>query len=65
MIKYFFKSLRAGSLQELDEYRRGAWVYVEAPTEEELESLVPRFKIYPGHIEDSLDEYDMPRLERE
>lgn len=65
MIKYFFKSLRAGSLQELDEYRRGAWVYVEAPTEEELESLVQRFKLDPGHIEDALDEDEMPRLERE
>ena len=65
MIKYFFKSLRTGSLQELTDYRKGSWVYVEAPTEEEIEGLVHQFQLDPGHIEDALDEDEMPRLERE
>ena len=65
MIKYYFKSLRSSELQELSEYKRGSWIYVEAPTKDELEYLVDKFKLDPGHLEDSLDEDEMPRLEKE
>lgn len=65
MIKYYYKSLRSQQVQELSDYKRGSWVYVEAPTEEELEFLVERFKLDPGHLEDALDEDEMPRLEKE
>jgi magnesium transporter len=65
MIKYYYKSLRSTQVQELDDYKRGSWVYVEAPTTQEIEYIVDKFKIDPGHIEDSLDEDEMPRLEKE
>lgn len=65
MITYFYKSLRGTKLDELKDYKPGSWVYAEAPTEEELEYLVERFKLDAGHVEDVLDEDEMPRLERE
>lgn len=65
MIKYYYKSLRSDHVQELSEYKRGAWVYVEAPNEDELEHIIARFGVEPGHIEDALDEDEMPRLEKE
>jgi magnesium transporter len=65
MIKYYYKSLRSQQVQELDEYKRGAWVYVETPTEDEVEQLITKFKLDPGHIRDALDEDEMPRLEKE
>ncbi|HSX27924.1 MAG TPA: magnesium transporter CorA family protein [Candidatus Saccharimonadales bacterium] len=65
MIKYFFKSLRGTTLEELADHRPGCWVYAEAPNEAEVNQLVERFKLDPGHITDSLDEDEMPRLERE
>lgn len=65
MIKYFYKSLRSQQVQELSEYKRGCWVYVEAPTPDEVEYLTARFTLDPGHISDSLDEDEMPRLEKE
>jgi magnesium transporter len=65
MIKYYYKSLRSEKVQELDEYKRGAWVYVESPTHEERAWLVERFKLTEGHIDDALDEDEMPRLEKE
>jgi magnesium transporter len=65
MIKYYYKSLRSQSVQELPEYKRGSWVYVEAPTEDELGELVEQFKLDPGLIADALDEDEMPRLEKE
>lgn len=65
MIKYYYKSLRSQELKELDAAKRGAWVYVEAPTKSEIEYLVKQFKIEEGHLKDALDEDEMPRLERE
>jgi magnesium transporter len=65
MIKYYYKSLRSAQVQELEEYKRGSWVYVEAPTTKEIDFIVDKFKVDPGHIEDSLDEDEMPRLEKE
>lgn len=65
MIKYYYKTLRSEKVQELTEYKRGAWVYVEAPTSDEVDWLTERFKLEPGHLEDALDEDEMPRLEKE
>jgi magnesium transporter len=65
MIKYFFKSLRSERVQELDTYKPGSWVYVESPTQDEIELLVKRFNLTEGHLQDALDEDEMPRLEKE
>lgn len=65
MIKYYYKSLRSERVQELAEYKRGCWVYVEAPSPDEVQQIITKFKLDPGHIEDALDEDEMPRLEKE
>jgi len=65
MIKYYFKSLRSERVQELDSYKPGSWVYAEAPAHEEIETLVKRFNLTEGHLQDALDEDEMPRLEKE
>jgi hypothetical protein len=64
MIKYYFKSLRSERMQELENYKPGCWVYVEAPNESEIEHLVKKFDIVEGHLRDALDEDEMPRLEK-
>lgn len=65
MIKYYFKSLRSERVQELDGYKAGCWVYVEAPSEKEISDLVTKFGLTEGHLQDALDEDEMPRLEKE
>ncbi len=65
MISYYFKSLRTKQVQSLDEYRPGAWVSVEHPTEAEIAQLSEDFKLDLGDLEDALDEDEMPRLERD
>ncbi len=65
MIKYYYKSLRSQQIKELEDYQRGAWVYVESPDEQEIDQLVKDFKLEPGHLHDALDMDEMPRLERE
>ncbi len=65
MIKYYYKSLRTAGMQEVPDAKRGTWVYVEAPSERELESLVEKYGLELGHLQDALDEDEMPRLEKE
>lgn len=65
MIKYFYKSLRTASMRELEQPQRGCWVYVEAPSDKEIEQLVSKFKLDESIVRDALDADEMPRLERE
>jgi len=65
MITYYYKNIRSKNLSVLDEYKPGAWVCVEKPSEEEIELLVKRFGLDAGHMEDAMDTDEMPRLERE
>ncbi len=65
MINYYYKSLRTEAVKELDEYKRGSWVYVEAPSEDELDYLTSKFDLDRGILQDALDENEMPRLEKE
>ncbi len=65
MITYFYKSVTDTDLRRLTDWRAGAWVYAEAPTEDELELLVAKHKLELGHLRDALDPYEVPRLEVE
>jgi magnesium transporter len=65
MIKYYYKSLRTQQVQELPEPKRGSWIYVEAPSHKELQELADKYKLELGHLEDAIDEEEMPRLEKE
>ena len=65
MIKHFYKSVRSEHMHELDGYKPGSWVYVEAPSQEEIALLVKKFDLAEGHLQDALDEDEMPRLEKE
>lgn len=65
MIKYYYQSLRSERIAELKDYKRGAWTYVEAPSEREIEYLSKKFHLEQSILEDALDENEMPRLEKE
>ncbi|MGH7194168.1 MAG: magnesium transporter CorA family protein, partial [Candidatus Saccharimonadales bacterium] len=65
MIKYYYKSIRSAAVKELKGPQPGAWVHAESPNETEIEELAKQLKLELGHLEDALDEDEMPRLERE
>ena len=65
MITYYYKTIRSKQLTVMDKYQSGSWVCVENPTADEIDELVDRFKLDPGHLEDALDADEMPRLEKE
>jgi magnesium transporter len=65
MISYYYKNIRSKSLEKLDKFKHGAWVYVEDPTREELDKLIADHDLDAGHVHDILDEDEMPRLDKE
>jgi magnesium transporter len=65
MIKYFYRNLQSPTITELEQSKRGVWIHSENPSQQEIDTLTSKFKLEIGHIEDALDEDEMPRLERE
>lgn len=67
MIRYFYRNTKSQvrTLEELSESKKGAWVYVENPTDSEIKQLVDKFDLEEGHIEDALDVDEVPRFEVE
>lgn len=47
-----------------DTFQKGSWINITNPTEEELSKIVRQFDLDEGLIEDSLDQYEVPRYER-
>lgn len=65
MITYYYKNLRAKQLTVVEKYQPGSWVCVEEPTTDEIDALTEKFNLDPGHMQDALDDDEMPRLEKE
>jgi len=65
MITYFYKDIRASTVDVQQTFRPGSWVCVEHPTKDEIDELVEKFSLDVGHMTDALDADEMPRIERE
>lgn len=65
MIQTYYRNLKETSVRTLDEFKKGAWIYVENPSDKEISELVDKFSLEAGHIQDARDIYEVPRLEVE
>lgn len=65
MIQYYCKNSKEKTVKKLDKYQPDSWVYVQNADQKEIESLVEKFNLDAGHLEDAHDSEEMPRLERE
>jgi len=65
MISYLFRSSKSNNFSKLDKYKSGAWIYVEDPTQDEIEKLAEDHNLKAGIMYDVFDEDEMPRLERD
>lgn len=65
MLTRYYRTLRDTAMGEIDTFRSGVWVHLEAPTESEVADVVTHYDLTPGHLEDALDEDEVPRLEIE
>lgn len=65
MIKFYHKTIKDQQATASDEFKIGSWIYVEKPTNQELEFLSNNFGLELGHLQDALDPFEVPRLEIE
>ena len=65
MINYFYKSVRDARVKKIDKFKTGSWIYAEDPDKKELERLAKEFSLELGHLTDSIDPFEVPRLEIE
>lgn len=65
MIKIFYRNLKNKTLKEIDKFKPGSWILVESPTEEEKGILIEKYNVDPGLLEDALDKFEVPRIEKD
>lgn len=64
MIEIYFKTVRDTSFKRIQDFRAGSWIYVHGATLEELTKVAEIAGVDVDDIRDSLDKYEMPRIEK-
>jgi len=65
MISYFYRGKKDKELQKSKVYRKGSWIYVTNPTQEELDFLCLTFTLEKDLLNDAMDPNEVPRMEEE
>ena len=63
MLAIYFKTIRDKDFKKIDTYRNGSLVYINEATLEDLNTLSKIIHIYVSDLRDSLDKYELPRME--
>jgi len=65
MKEIFFRDIKNEKLEQLDFLRDGCWINIENATIEDLEYIAKITNLQLVDIDDALDVYELPRIERE
>jgi magnesium transporter len=65
MIKIFRRTIKDKGLKELESIEIGSWIHVHKPTTDEIKRISEVAKIDRDNLWDSLDENEVPRIEKE
>jgi magnesium transporter len=65
MIKYLYSDKDGEELEILDSRQNGCWIYAKNLNPEEIDFLEDELDVEGGHLQDALDQYEVPRLEIE
>jgi len=65
MLKIYHKKIKDKEIKELDNFVIGSWVRVDSPTTEDIAFLKDKLSLDEDLLKDSLDPYEVPRLESE
>lgn len=61
----YFRNIRSQVLEKIKAPRRGSWVRVVDPSDDELKKLEKDFNLDADLLHDGIDLYEVPRIERE
>lgn len=64
MIEIYFKTVRDAEFNKIEEFRAGSWVYVKEAHLDDLSILSKETGLDLADIRDSLDRYELPRIEQ-
>ena len=64
-MQVLYRSLRDKKVHVDSKLRRGSWIRVESPNQTELDTLIKDHALDPVIVQDALDPYEVPRIERE
>lgn len=65
MIKYFFSDKDGQEPEIIDGRQSGCWIYAKNLSAEEIDYLEEELGVEGGHLQDALDQFEVPRLEIE
>lgn len=65
MFNIFYKEENDKDLSSIDDFKSGSWISLIEPDEKEVDRAVAMLKVEKSLLIDSLDQYEMPRLEIE
>lgn len=65
MFNIYFRTIKGKEFRKIDELRDGAWINVENATEEDLKKVAEITNLDYIDLEDSLDHYELPRIEKQ
>jgi magnesium transporter len=64
MLQIYFKTVRDDEFQLIPQMREGCWIHIDEATPEDLTQLSQLISIDFNDLQDCLDKYEMPRIER-
>jgi magnesium transporter len=64
MIEIYFKTIRDNEFKRIQDFRPGSWIYLHGASLDELTKIAEVSGIDIDDLRDSLDKYEMPRIER-
>ncbi|MFA5080630.1 MAG: magnesium transporter CorA family protein [Candidatus Paceibacterota bacterium] len=65
MIEIFFKDIKKEKLEKINALRDGCWINIEKVSHDDLEYVAKITGLQISDLEDVLDPYELPRIERE
>jgi len=65
MMEIFFKDIKKEKLEKIDKLRDGCWINIEKAADSDLEYIAEITGLQIADLEDVLDQYELPRIERE
>jgi magnesium transporter len=63
MIEIYFKTIRDTQFSRISDFRPGSWIYIKDATLEDLNKISEITSLDINDIRDSLDKYELPRIE--
>lgn len=64
-MSFYYRNVRSQLLENIDGPKKGAWLRVTSPTNDEIKELAEKYKLDVDLLKDGIDLYEVPRIEHD